>query len=116
MLNGMVRDVRKQVDSSWVELLETVRSERVALVEAVGKEREATMNDVDAQRQAFAADAARISSQVISETATEVRRLVREACDGLYALPAPGQIKSLNISNAAAIVFYEAAKSAGEAQ
>jgi 23S rRNA (guanosine2251-2'-O)-methyltransferase len=39
-----------------------------------------------------------------------LRRLVREGCDALYALCAPGQIKSLNISNAAAIVFYEAAK------
>lgn len=39
-----------------------------------------------------------------------LRRLVREGCDALYALSAPGKIKSLNISNAAAIVFYEAAK------
>ncbi len=39
-----------------------------------------------------------------------LRRLVREGCDGLYALSARGTIKSLNISNAAAIVFYEAAK------
>lgn len=47
-----------------------------------------------------------------------LRRLVREGCDALYALSAPGSIKSLNISNAAAIVFYEAAKasSVGEAQ
>jgi 23S rRNA (guanosine2251-2'-O)-methyltransferase len=40
-----------------------------------------------------------------------LRRLVREGCDALYALNAPGKIKSLNISNAAAIVFHEAAKS-----
>ncbi len=39
-----------------------------------------------------------------------LRRLVREGCDAVYALSAPGPIKSLNISNAAAIVFYEAAK------
>jgi len=39
-----------------------------------------------------------------------LRRLIREGCDRLYVLPAPGKIKSLNISNAAAIVFYEAAK------
>jgi 23S rRNA (guanosine2251-2'-O)-methyltransferase len=39
-----------------------------------------------------------------------LRRLVREGCDRLYALSAPGKIKSLNISIAAAIVFYEAAK------
>jgi 23S rRNA (guanosine2251-2'-O)-methyltransferase len=39
-----------------------------------------------------------------------LRRLVREGCDVLYALSAPGPVKSLNISNAAAIVFYEASK------
>jgi 23S rRNA (guanosine2251-2'-O)-methyltransferase len=39
-----------------------------------------------------------------------LRRLVREGCDALYALHAPGKIKSLNISNAAAIIFYEASK------
>jgi len=39
-----------------------------------------------------------------------LRRLVREGCDTVFALSAPGPIKSLNISNAAAIVFYEAAK------
>lgn len=36
-----------------------------------------------------------------------LRRLIREGCDAVYALSAPGPIKSLNISNAAAIVFYE---------
>jgi len=39
-----------------------------------------------------------------------LRRLIREGCDAVFALSAPGPIKSLNISNAAAIVFYEAAK------
>jgi hypothetical protein len=79
LVNGVVRDVRQRVDSSWVEMLETVRSERIALAAAVSKEREAAMKDVDAERQALAADAARISSQMISDTGAEVRRLVREA-------------------------------------
>lgn len=79
LVNAVVRDVRKRVDSSWVELLETVRSERIALAAAVGKEREAAMKDVDTERQSLAADAARISSQVISDTGKEIRRLVREA-------------------------------------
>ncbi len=39
-----------------------------------------------------------------------LRRLIREGCDALCALHVPGKIKSLNISNAAAIVFYEASK------
>ena len=39
-----------------------------------------------------------------------LRRLIREGCDALYALHALGTMKSLNISNAAAIVFYEASK------
>jgi 23S rRNA (guanosine2251-2'-O)-methyltransferase len=39
-----------------------------------------------------------------------LRRLVRENCDALVALPAPGRIKSLNVSNAAAIAFYERAR------
>ncbi len=42
-----------------------------------------------------------------------LRRLIREGCDAVCALSAPGSIKSLNISNAAAIVFYEAAKARG---
>jgi 23S rRNA (guanosine2251-2'-O)-methyltransferase len=39
-----------------------------------------------------------------------MRRLVRENCDALYKLAAPGPIKSLNISNAAAIIFYAVAQ------
>ena len=79
LVNGVVRDVRKQVDSSWLEMLATVRTERLALAIAVSKEREAAMKDVDAERQALVADAARISRQMISDTGAEVRRLVRDA-------------------------------------
>ena len=86
LVNGVVRDVRKRVDSSWVEMLDTVRNERIALAAAVSKEREAAMKDVDAERQALAADAARISSQVISDMGTEVRRLVREALSLIIVL------------------------------
>jgi hypothetical protein len=79
LINGVVQDVRKRVDRSWVDMLETVRSERIALAAAVSEERVAAMKDVDAQRQALAIDAARISRQVINDTGAEVRRLVREA-------------------------------------
>src|SRR5581483_7954346 len=79
LVNGVVQDVRKRVDTSWVEMLETVHSERIALSAAVAEERIAAMKDVDTERQALAADAARISTQVIGDTGAEVRRLVREA-------------------------------------
>ena len=39
-----------------------------------------------------------------------VRRLVREHCDVLVRLPMQGKIASLNISVAAGIVLYEAAR------
>jgi len=45
-----------------------------------------------------------------------LRRLVREGCDAVSALAAPGPIKSLNISNAAAIVFHARAEAIGEAK
>jgi 23S rRNA (guanosine2251-2'-O)-methyltransferase len=39
-----------------------------------------------------------------------LRRLVREACDAICALPVTGAIRSLNVSNAAAIAFHERAR------
>lgn len=42
-----------------------------------------------------------------------VRRLVREACDGAVSIPMLGQIGSLNVSVAAAILLYEARRRRG---
>jgi 23S rRNA (guanosine2251-2'-O)-methyltransferase len=39
-----------------------------------------------------------------------IRRLVRQNCNAVYSLPVSGAIRSLNVSNAAAIAFYEASK------
>jgi 23S rRNA (guanosine2251-2'-O)-methyltransferase len=36
-----------------------------------------------------------------------VRRLVREACDGTVAIPMLGNVGSLNVSVAAAVLLYE---------
>ena len=40
-------------------------------------------------------------------------RLVRESCDFLVSIPLKGRIQSLNASNAAAILLYEAVRQRG---
>ena len=37
-----------------------------------------------------------------------IRPLVRRACDGAVAIPLAGQVESLNVSVAAAVLLYEA--------
>lgn len=42
-----------------------------------------------------------------------LRRLVRETCDHLAALPMAGDMESLNVSNAAAVALYERTRQVG---
>ena len=50
------------------------------------------------------------SAIVLGAEGTGLRRLVRERCDRLVRLPMAGSVESLNVSVAAGVVLYEAAR------
>ena len=50
---------------------------------------------------------------VLGSEGRGVRRLVRDGCDGAVSIPMLGSVSSLNVSVAAAVVLYEAARQRG---
>ncbi|MDR1272484.1 MAG: 23S rRNA (guanosine(2251)-2'-O)-methyltransferase RlmB [Clostridiales Family XIII bacterium] len=50
---------------------------------------------------------------VVGSEGSGMSRLVKETCDVLVSIPMKGKVGSLNASNAAAIVFFEAASTRG---
>ena len=50
---------------------------------------------------------------VLGSEGKGVRRLVREGCDGTISVPMLGAVSSLNVSVAAAVLLYEAARQRG---
>jgi hypothetical protein len=79
LVNDAVRDASGRFDTSWKEMMETVRAERVALSATVSTERQAAVEALDKERAAIDADAAVVAGQVISDAGKQARLLVREA-------------------------------------
>ena len=50
---------------------------------------------------------------VLGAEGTGIRRLVREHCDALVAIPMAGQCSSLNVSVAAGVLLYETVRQRG---
>lgn len=58
----------------------------------------------------YEADFARPAAIIIGSEGRGLSRLTREACDFLLRIPMRGQVNSLNASNAAAVLLYEAVR------
>lgn len=64
----------------------------------------------DAPKDIYAMDFKHATALVLGAEGKGMRRLTREHCDALFALPMRGSVSSLNVSVAAGIALYEAAR------
>eukprot|EP00435_Cladocopium_sp_Y103_P079161 s1_g2900.t1 len=66
--------------------------------------------DGDSSHELSEIDTSGKTALVLGAEGAGLRRLTRDKCDWLAKLPASGPMRSLNVSNAAAVAFYELAR------
>ncbi|HKD55520.1 MAG TPA: hypothetical protein VKB72_15000 [Steroidobacteraceae bacterium] len=73
-----VREVLARLDAASIAATTALDAQRTALFTELHSERDALMSAVDTQRRALTQDAARIGTQLVRDTGTQVRRLTTE--------------------------------------
>ena len=101
--------------SGALEYVPVVTVQNLARALAALRERGYTLVGLDSTGEIDLADAALRAplALVLGAEGKGLRQLTRESCDHLGRLELPGKIKSLNVSNAAALALYVASKRIG---
>jgi 23S rRNA (guanosine2251-2'-O)-methyltransferase len=103
--------------SGAIELVPLVAVQNLARALADLRERGFLLVGLDSEGEADLADLPLRAplALVLGAEGKGLRQLTRETCDKLARIDVPGAIKSLNVSNAAALSLYVASRALGEA-
>ena len=97
---GAVEHLRVAVVPNLARYLADVKSPELWVYAAAG----------DAETTMWVADLSGAIALVFGAEGKGVRPLVRKTCDGAVSIPLAGRVESLNVSVAAAVLLYEAAR------